>query len=288
MNAGRDRVAASPFPFAVRDEDFSVSRIAEQVKEASCFRPGTLVLTARGLEPIEQITLGRRILPFPDDLTPPTSINPFDYRQIHLQIAKDGKLFDMRFLRPARLFEGLGAGDLINLKVLELELEGRATVLSIDPCPSIEEGPGNIVTGAFSGQTVNLKRLKLKDLAEPIETTGNHPFFSEDHLAFVAVNHLQAGTRLRTRGGITEIESITEFPGRWDVFNLEVDGAHQFYVTDQRVLVHNGNGILPSVDKISIDMEEVLSGHTEEGIRAVASGKKSLFVQMSERAIVKR
>jgi hypothetical protein len=90
-----------------------------------------------------------------------------------------------------------------------------------------------------------------------VVATGNHPFFSEDRLAFVAVNHLQAGTRLRTRGGITEIESITEFPGRRDVFNLEVDGAHQYYVTDQRVLVHNGNGILPSVDKISIDMEEV-------------------------------
>jgi hypothetical protein len=117
-------------------------------------------------------------------------------------------------------------------------------VLSIDPCPSIEEGPGNIVTGAFSGQTVNLKRLKLTGLEKPIETTGNHPFFSEDQLAFITVNHLHPGERLRTREGVTEIESIREFPGRWDVFNLEIDGAHQYYVTDRRVLVHNGNAVI--------------------------------------------
>jgi hypothetical protein len=227
---------------------------AEAAAEASCFRPGTLVLTAKGLRPIETIALGQRILPFPDDLTPPSSINPFDYRQIHLQIAKDGKLFDMRFLRPARLFEGLGAGDLMNLHALELELEGRATVLSIDPCPPIEEGPGNVVTGAFSGQTVNLKRLKLKGAEEPIETTGNHPFFSEDQLAFITVNHLHPGERLRTRAGVTEIEWIREFPGRWDVFNLEIDGAHQYYVTDQCVLVHNGNAVLggPGEEDLSL------------------------------------
>jgi hypothetical protein len=150
----------------------------------------------------------------------------------------------MAFLRPAVLFEGVGIGDFIQLSVLELEVSGRAWVLSINECPPIEPGPGRVVVGTFSSQSVDVRRLRLAGLNGPLDVTGNHPVFSEDRLDFVPLNQLHSGERLRTRHGVAVVESSGPLHGRWKVHNLEVEGAHQYYVTDQLVLVHNANGVL--------------------------------------------
>jgi uncharacterized coiled-coil protein SlyX len=39
------------------------------------------------------------------------------------------------------------------------------------------------------------------------------------------------------------VESIERKYGQWTVYNLEVESAHRYYVTERQVLVHNDNGI---------------------------------------------
>ncbi len=210
-----------------------------------CFREGTQVLCSSGTRTIESLTIGQRVLTgVKDDAK--SLINPADYRMIRLQFARPGQEFHLAFLRPAKRFEGLGAGDLIDLSVLELKISGRARVLSIEPCPPIEEACGRVVTGAFTSQSVDVRLLKLEGLEEPIEVTGNHPVFSEDQKRFVTVSTLSRGERLRTREGMAVVESVNSLGGNWDVFNLETEEAHQYYVSKKLLLVHNANGVLPS------------------------------------------
>jgi hypothetical protein len=154
----------------------------------------------------------------------------------------------MSFLRPAKLLETLGPGDTVPLSILELRVEGPAQVLAVDPCPPIDGGAGRIVTGAFHSQSVDVRLLKLEGLDAPIEVTGNHPVFSEDRLDFVSVDALNPGERLRTRQGVILVESVEKKFGRWEVFNLEIDDAHRYYVSDRSLLVHNAgpNGVIGS------------------------------------------
>jgi hypothetical protein len=150
----------------------------------------------------------------------------------------------MAFLRPAKLLAELGPGDFIELSVLELEVHGRARVVSVEPCPPIESGAGRVVTGTFSSQSCDVRLLRLDRLVEPIEVTGNHPIFSEDRHDFIPAYELAPGERLRGRNGSSVVESVTKKQGRWEVFNLEIERDHRYYVSDCLVLVHNANGIL--------------------------------------------
>jgi hypothetical protein len=203
-----------------------------------------------------------------DGDTARTSISPETHRLVRLHFVKDGQEFNMAFLRPAKLLEGLGAGDFMELSVLELEIRGRARVLAVEPCPTVEEGIGRVVTGAFSGQSCDIRLVKVHGLAAPMEITGNHPVFSEDRLGFVRANELRPGERLRTRDGVAVVESVSHDPGRWDVFNLEVESAHQYYVTERHVLVHNANG----VTGISVNGTPLAGyGATGEEVRDAAS-----------------
>ena len=76
---------------------------------------------------------------------------------------------------------------------------------------------------------------------EDIETTENHPFYTEER-GWVAASELEEGETLRTEVG--DIVTVTYNHDEWlkapiKVYNLEVEGLHTYYVTADRVLVHN-------------------------------------------------
>ena len=79
---------------------------------------------------------------------------------------------------------------------------------------------------------------------EDIETTENHPFYTEDR-GWVAASDLTEGEQLHTEDGT--VVTVTYNHDEWlrepvKVYNLEVEGLHTYYVTDDRVLVHNEYG----------------------------------------------
>ena len=76
---------------------------------------------------------------------------------------------------------------------------------------------------------------------EDIETTKNHPFYTEER-GWVAASELEEGETLHTEDG--NIVTVTYNHDEWleepvKVYNLEVEGLHTYYVTVDRVLVHN-------------------------------------------------
>jgi hypothetical protein len=74
---------------------------------------------------------------------------------------------------------------------------------------------------------------------ELIQVTAEHPFFVEGK-GWIKVSELMPGDKLKTSAqGSEVIESINKISGKVTVYNIEVDGNHNYFVTDKKILVHN-------------------------------------------------
>jgi hypothetical protein len=206
------------------------------------------------LTPIEQIEVGDRVLAESpsgeEDTAFGSEIIPSDWRKLTLRAPKrDGTTAEVVLLRPLTwLNEQHGeVGGTVFISVPECGIDGNANVLAIDPCPEIRPGGGRVVTGTFLHQARSTISLTIAGQSEPIECTGNHPFWSEDRQAFVRADSLQPNETLRTATGLTTVESWTPVLNPTPVYNIEVHGAHVYHVGTSGVVVHNGTG-LPILD----------------------------------------
>jgi len=76
-----------------------------------------------------------------------------------------------------------------------------------------------------------------------VEATAEHPFFVPDR-GWINTEDLRSGDAL-FRGEEEEptiVTSVVRQPGNFPVYNFEVDGLHNYFVTDQGILVHNFKG----------------------------------------------
>jgi len=117
------------------------------------------------------------------------------------------------------------------------------------------------VNGRFIHRAANVVDLLISGEEEPIGTTDNHPFWSEDRQEYVPAGELRVGENLRTvNGSQTYVQSIRPRGPPEDVYNLEVEGAHTYHVGTTGVLVHNscGNagGKTSSIHRIGKEGEE--------------------------------
>ena len=104
-----------------------------------------------------------------------------------------------------------------------------------------DEGTGDValrsVTKVFRHVAHALRVLDLGLLT--IETTDEHPFWVEDK-GWVNAGEIEAGDRLRTRrGDLLPVLTTTREERVTPVYNIEVDGFHTFFVTEESILVHN-------------------------------------------------
>ena len=201
--------------------------------------------------PIADIRVGHRVLAHNPELGPGTrpalQINPAEWRQIALRVHKpDGTTLNVSYLRRADWLAENKAevGRQIHLVLPELNIDGPAKVLSIAACPEIESGPGRLVTATFRHSSGDLFSVSVEGLDEPIGTTGNHPFWSEDRKSFVRAEDLYAGENLTTAASESRrVRSVTRQTEFAPVFNLEVEAEHVYYVSRAGILVHN-SGIM--------------------------------------------
>ncbi len=69
--------------------------------------------------------------------------------------------------------------------------------------------------------------------------TGQHPFYVEDK-GWVKVVDLQIGDRIKTKSNSTEqLTNSINYQRSETVYNIEVEGNHNYFVTPRYVLVHN-------------------------------------------------
>jgi hypothetical protein len=206
--------------------------------------------TKTTLTPIEQIQVGDRVLAESptgeEDTAFGSEIIPSDWRKLTLRAPKrDGTVAEVVLLRPLTwLYEQHGeVGGTVFISVPECGIDGNAEVLTIDPCPEIPSGAGRVVTGTFLHQARSTITLTIVGQSEPIECTGNHPFWSEDRQIFVRADSLQPNETLRTATGLTTVESWTPDLNPTPVYNIEVHGAHVYHVGTSGVVVHNPGGL---------------------------------------------
>ncbi len=198
--------------------------------------------------PIADIRPGMRVLadnPLDEDLQGyGFEVDPDTWSELHLEMQKeDGSKLRISLLRPDEWIEELEAyeGSVIDLELDEMGASGPATVVGLNPYPEIQQqGEGQVVTGRFEHEAATVLDLQIEGETDPIGTTASHPFFSADRQEFVKADELRVGERLQTEDGKTpQILSIQTRPGRFPVFNLEVNVEHVYFVGRSGLLVHN-------------------------------------------------
>ncbi len=203
---------------------------------------------------IEEIRLGQRSAgenpsrwQVSDEPEPTTQT----HREVRFEMTKPsgGRLW-MSFILSMEQISAFGAapGKSIHFDLGELGVSAQATCTYIGPCPDIQNGSGNLVTGLFEHETdpgSKIFTIALADGTQIEGVTGNHPIWSVTDGEFVAAEHLRAGTILLTRAGPVAIDAIALRPVGDDerVYNLQIHGQHVYQVTAAGVLVHNNNCI---------------------------------------------
>ncbi|MGL4460991.1 MAG: hypothetical protein ACRC1K_02480, partial [Planctomycetia bacterium] len=221
--------------------------------------------------PIEAVALGRRTLGENPELSDAERAafvdpDPATWRELRFRMTKaDGGGLDVHLLRPLDWIASTGAavGRTVHLDLAELGAAGPAECLSIGPCPAIEPGAGNVVTGLFRHHSVsNLLDLYVEGDPTPTGVTANHPYWSADREAFIPAGDLQIGERLQRADGTTA--AVLRRTPRPDepVFNLEVHGEHVFRVGNCGILVHNQCPIDEILASNKIRRQEAAVGQT--------------------------
>ena len=162
------------------------------------------------------------------DLSMPDSSNP-------------GGTVGLTILRPPEWLLQVQAevGRLVPIEVPELGLEGMARVHGIRGPPTIQPGPGRVVLMTISRDHEELLSVELQGAEEPLEVTSNHLLYSQQRGEWVEAREVLAGETLMTPGGSASVASVRPEPGRYRVFNLEVEAEHEYYVSQAGVRAHN-------------------------------------------------
>jgi len=83
---------------------------------------------------------------------------------------------------------------------------------------------------------------------ELLRGTGGHPLYSLDRDDWVRIRDLQVGERLQTTEGAVTVEALEKVRGEHRVYNLEIEGDHEYLVGEAGIRTHNS---CPDIDKLS-------------------------------------
>jgi hypothetical protein len=211
-----------------------------------CFAAGTRIATTAGLVPIEQVSVGDRVL---------TALGSAETTQVDaswrvisvLMPHPDGApdLIELELLRPTAwlVLQGAAPGRWIELELSELEVSGPAYVHHIRGPPVVAPGPGRVVLAALTHVSNDLVDLHVEGLATPLRATANHPLASATRSAWVAAGGLKPGEHLQTSVGATRVLRIEHVRAPERVYNVEVEADHEYLVSEIEIRSHNTSEI---------------------------------------------
>jgi hypothetical protein len=159
-------------------------------------------------------------------------------------------------------------------------MHGWDKITEIQPCPTQAEGPGRVVLATMETTADRVLEIvlapnsvrgppegkeeirgKKEETGSILRPTATHPIFSETAGNWVSAGELRKGHLVRTAEGNAEIIEIRGYPGQHQVFNLEVEGEHEYFAGDGRVLSHNSEALpcprVGTVERGRLDQHEV-------------------------------
>ena len=245
-----------------------------------CFVAGTLVDSTDGNEPIEQAALGDRVGP---ELEICGTTDFSRWREVDLSMTVEDRgesdELELRLLRPESWLgreEGTRVGDVVHVDLDDLNVSGIARVTGLGASPLVEPGARCPVTGWVRHTSRDVISLVLEG-GEKLSVTRHHRFFSADRQDWVHASDLGDGEALQGKGGLVYVESVgTEAMPAMEVFNLEVFGAHQYFVGEQHVLAHNAyfNTTKEAVEAAKKLGYERVKGAVSHGQAVFTNGKR--------------
>lgn len=221
----------------------------QQPADAVADRASSTAFSQYVTQSVEDVRLGQRVVgrnPLAHESQLASRIEPAEWRAIKLEMSPNGVVYELAFLRPLSWLTDLGGevGGTIPLSMPEMGIDGLATVIAVEPCPTVEPDDGSgrsVVTGTMRHLAQNVLDIQIAGSAEPLGVTDTHPMWSEDRQEFVVAGQLRPGERLRQADrSVAQIARIT--PRRGPpvmVFNLEIDGQHVYHVGNDGILAHN-------------------------------------------------
>ena len=226
------------------DGTCSGSRCGEP--SGTCFVAGTEVRTHRGLTAIEKVAIGDRVRTHGEENC--SAPQPREgWRVVRLEVPNPDGTADTIVVSLARSESWIREhdawpGNTIPFSLPELSIDGAAVVTSHQPMPEVADGIGCVVTGTLTHRNGFIHAMFLRGRSEPIEATDVHRFYSLDREEWVELSALSAGERLRTRSGALAVAEVRRRSSVQQVFNIEVEGEHTYFVTDDDVWAHNPTG----------------------------------------------
>ena len=110
------------------------------------------------------------------------------------------------------------------------------------------------VVGLSRNTSSSLVRV-IVDGAE-ITCTPEHPFYVNG--SWVEAKDLIKGMSLTTlEGKISSVESVELLDGKVKVYNFEVEGNHNYYVSEKGILVHNDCGVSKIIEAMPSSLKQL-------------------------------
>ena len=235
-----------------------------------CFVAGTAVDTDDGAKPIEAVALGDRVGPELPECTAPELAH---WREVDLlmTVENDGvpDELEIHLLRPDAWIREHRAleGHVVAVTLDDLNVAGHARVTRLGTAGHVTSGTRCPATGWVRHTSHDVIALAL-DGEETLNVTRHHRLFSAVRQDWVRAGDLKAGETLKTKTGVVRVTSVgVESLPRLEVFNLEVFGAHRYFVGEHQVLAHNvyGAAFEASLERSVIEeMSERAGGETAE------------------------
>ncbi|MEN6372455.1 MAG: RHS repeat-associated core domain-containing protein [Armatimonadota bacterium] len=204
--------------------------------ETGCFIAGTPVATLDGYKTIENIQPGELVWSYDADSSSVITASENTKPQVKDVVQVLDK--DMHVTAQAILGAVLWPGR-------RVYFHGRVYDVAAD-CGLVDTG----IISSRVAQTFKRKTDALVDLTVRssdgndtfITGTLEHPFYVPAISDYVALGKLTPGTVLKTADGsaVTVVDSSVRY-GDFDVYNFEVQGQHNYYISNDNVLVHNAS-----------------------------------------------
>lgn len=179
-------------------------------------------------------------------------ITPYTWKWVHMEMAKpNGSVTKISLRRPNWWVKNAEAdiiGSSVYLQLPEMGVQGWAAVTRITPSlidTRVWEGTieqpfvSRPITGRFIHESDNVYDLYFQGSTDSLGVTGTHPIWSLDRNEWVAANELRIGENLKTYKGKVVLTRKQKREGRHTVYTLEVYRDHNFFVSDNSILVHN-------------------------------------------------